>query len=158
VFAFQDSRGPVDVGFTDRHGGVSEGPYSSLNLAESGGDDSERVAENVRRVTAAFTGGTTDPAGAPSRLVRMRQVHGADVHVVDDAYLDAHLDAHAQLQPLQHEHRRGRHPERPVRADPGRERAPQRAADREAALRRDEVHRHRPRAHPRRRAALRAGR
>src|SRR5262249_11134394 len=37
------------VGFTTRTGGVSEGPYASLNLGRSTGDDVERVAENRRR-------------------------------------------------------------------------------------------------------------
>jgi YfiH family protein len=47
-----------------------------LNLAESGGDARDRVQENLRLLTDTFTSG----AGAP--VVRMRQVHGADVHVV----------------------------------------------------------------------------
>ena len=40
MFAFQDTQGPVEIAFTDRHGGVSGGPFASLNLAElAGGDD-----------------------------------------------------------------------------------------------------------------------
>jgi polyphenol oxidase len=83
LFAYQDTRAGVDVAFTDRHGGVSGGPYASLNLAESGGDDRDTVARNVGLVVTAFTG-TPEPA-----LARMSQVHGADVHVVDDDYLRA---------------------------------------------------------------------
>ena len=88
LFAFQDSLGPVEVAFTDRHGGTSGGPFASLNLAEPGSDaagstDEERdaVRRNVEIVAAAFTGGS---GPAPS-VVRMRQVHGAAVHVVTAA-------------------------------------------------------------------------
>lgn len=44
----------VPHGFTTRSGGVSEGPYASLNLGLSSGDDKKLVAENRRRVMAAF--------------------------------------------------------------------------------------------------------
>ncbi|HET6627285.1 MAG TPA: peptidoglycan editing factor PgeF [Nocardioidaceae bacterium] len=83
MFAFQDSRGPVDVAFTDRHGGVSGGPYASLNLAASGADDPAAVEQNITRVASAFAGSTTDAAAVAPPVIRMRQVHGADVHVVD---------------------------------------------------------------------------
>ena len=85
MFAFQDTRAAVDVAFTDRHGGVSGGPYASLNLAQSGGDDQDTVEENLRLVTEAFaaTAGTTDGAGVSPVLLRMHQVHGANVTVVD---------------------------------------------------------------------------
>ena len=91
MFAFQDTRAAIDVAFTDRHGGVSGGPYASLNLASPGGDNPAAIEENVRRVTGAFAGNgsTTDAAGVAPRLVRMHQVHGADVKVVDHAHLDA---------------------------------------------------------------------
>ena len=36
------------VAFTTRVGGVSEGPYSSLNLGRKSGDEVERVDENRR--------------------------------------------------------------------------------------------------------------
>ena len=42
---------------TSRHGGVSEGGYSSLNLGDHVGDTAESVAENRRRVSTMFTGG-----------------------------------------------------------------------------------------------------
>ena len=41
-------------GITTRHGGVSTGPYSSLNLSNGPGDDPEAVEENLRRVSAAL--------------------------------------------------------------------------------------------------------
>ena len=34
MFAFTDTRAPVEVAFTDRQGGVSGGPSASLDLAE----------------------------------------------------------------------------------------------------------------------------
>jgi YfiH family protein len=59
--------------FTTRRGGVSEGPYASLNLGLRTEDDPERVAENRERIRSA--------AGA-ARLLQGRQVHGTRV-VVD---------------------------------------------------------------------------
>ncbi|GEM89084.1 laccase domain protein [Oceanithermus desulfurans NBRC 100063] len=60
-------------GFTTRAGGVSTGPYTALNLSAATGDDPAAVAENRRRVRAAF-------GGAP--LARLSQVHGTTVHAV----------------------------------------------------------------------------
>lgn len=67
-------------GFSTRLGGVSEGPYASLNLGPATGDDRERVEENFRRFCAAV--------GADvERVVCTRQVHRDEVRVVtaDDA-------------------------------------------------------------------------
>jgi YfiH family protein len=47
-----DAPGPYDVVFTTRAGGVSEGPFESLNLGRRTGDDVERVDENRRRLCA----------------------------------------------------------------------------------------------------------
>jgi purine-nucleoside/S-methyl-5'-thioadenosine phosphorylase / adenosine deaminase len=58
--------------FSTRLGGVSEGPYSSLNLAVLTGDRREDVYENRRRLAAAL--GLT-----PARVVFARQVHGSDL-------------------------------------------------------------------------------
>ena len=44
----------ISHGFTTRDGGVSEGPYASLNLSWSRGDDKAAVEENRRRLGAAF--------------------------------------------------------------------------------------------------------
>ncbi len=76
MFAFEDTLGPVGVAFTDRAGGVSTGPFASLNLAVRTQDDPAAVQDNLRRVMSAFAG---DPE-AP--VARMRQVHGAAVAVV----------------------------------------------------------------------------
>jgi polyphenol oxidase len=47
-----DAPGPYQVVFSTRRGGVSEGPYASLNLGRRTGDDVVRVDENRRRVCA----------------------------------------------------------------------------------------------------------
>ena len=63
-------------GFTMRGGGVSAGPYDTLNLGARVGDDPLRVHDNRARFAAA--------AGVPAvALVHAEQVHGADVAVVD---------------------------------------------------------------------------
>jgi polyphenol oxidase len=82
VFAFQETRGAVEVAFTDRHRAPGDGPHASLDLAEpKPGDDlaaGGRLAENLDAVAQALARG-----GEPPVMVRMRQVHGADVHTVD---------------------------------------------------------------------------
>jgi polyphenol oxidase len=67
----------VDAFVTDRFGGVSTGPYDSLNLGEHVGDRNDHVRENRERVARA--------AGVEfERFVTVRQVHG-------DRVLDATL-------------------------------------------------------------------
>jgi YfiH family protein len=44
--------GPYEVAFSTRRGGVSEGPYESLNLGKKTGDDADLVEENRRRLCA----------------------------------------------------------------------------------------------------------
>jgi YfiH family protein len=58
--------------FTTRRGGVSEGPYASLNLGILTDDERTRAVENQRRV-AALAGAERDD------VARGRQVHGARV-------------------------------------------------------------------------------
>ena len=68
-----DVPGPYDVVFTTRNGGVSEGPFSSLNLGRKTGDDVERVDENRRRACAEI--------GADAeRLALNYQFHSTLVH------------------------------------------------------------------------------
>jgi polyphenol oxidase len=62
------------IAFTDRHGGVSEPPYDTANLALATGDDPAAVAENRRRVAEALGG----DFGDPGRWAWARQVHGGD--------------------------------------------------------------------------------
>ena len=57
------THGPVELAFTDRHGGVSGAPVDSLNLAWAGGDDPAAVAENHRLLTA-----TSRPGGRAGRM------------------------------------------------------------------------------------------
>ena len=59
--------------FSTRQGGVSDGPYRSLNLGLLTDDPRERVIENRSRLARAV-GLTAD------RVVMGWQVHGADVH------------------------------------------------------------------------------
>jgi polyphenol oxidase len=81
-------RGPLPVahGFSPRAGGVSRAPWDTLNLGASVGDDPAAVAENRRRVAAAFGVG-------PERLARLDQVHGASVHVAGDGAIGLDGDA-----------------------------------------------------------------
>jgi YfiH family protein len=65
--------GPYEVAFTTRLGGVSGGPYTSLNLGRKTGDDVRNVDENRRRACAEI--------GADAeRLALNYQVHSALVH------------------------------------------------------------------------------
>ena len=65
--------GPYEVVFSTREGGVSEGPYASLNLGRLTGDDVERVDEN-RRLLCAEIGADVE------RLALNRQIHSTHVH------------------------------------------------------------------------------
>jgi copper oxidase (laccase) domain-containing protein len=60
---------PVPHGFSVRQGGVSEGPFASLNLGFSTGDAKPAVEENLRRLcrSAELRAG---------ELVTLSQVHG----------------------------------------------------------------------------------
>jgi YfiH family protein len=60
------------VVFTTRVGGVSEGPYASLNLGRLSGDEVERVDEN-RRVACEAIGADVE------KLALNRQVHSSRV-------------------------------------------------------------------------------
>jgi len=59
--------------FTDRKGGVSAPPFSSLNLGRRVGDDPSAVAENRARLTARLGG---------ARPVFMQQIHSATVRTI----------------------------------------------------------------------------
>lgn len=68
-----DAPGPYEVAFSTRHGGVSGGPYESLNLGVLTRDGPENARENRRRLCEA--------AGAdPERLAMNRQVHSRAVN------------------------------------------------------------------------------
>ena len=64
--------GPYRVAFSTRAGGVSEGPYASLNLGILTRDDPDRVVENRRRLFA-------EAGGSAETATMAWQVHGARV-------------------------------------------------------------------------------
>ena len=67
-----EAPGPYRVAFSTRLGGVSEGPFRSLNLGIKTTDEPERVLENRRRLAEA----TGADAGTAAMTM---QVHGARV-------------------------------------------------------------------------------
>jgi YfiH family protein len=71
--------GGVSLAFSERAGGCSEGPYASLNLGISVGDDPACVAANRRLLLDAL-----GAQGLAERLVNPLQVHGSEVVVVAD--------------------------------------------------------------------------
>lgn len=67
-----EAPGPYRVAFSTRLGGVSEGPYASLNLGAKTNDDYDRVSENRGRLCAE--------TGADATTATMGyQVHGPNV-------------------------------------------------------------------------------
>ncbi|MCL6451527.1 MAG: peptidoglycan editing factor PgeF [Acetobacteraceae bacterium] len=72
--------GPVLAAVTSRRGGVSSGPYATLNLGLGVGDDPSCVRENRDRLARAL-------GAPPSRIVSAPQVHGDGVAVVESGRL-----------------------------------------------------------------------
>lgn len=68
-----DAPGPYVVAFSTRLGGVSEGPFTSLNLGRKLGDIPERVDENRRRLCEAV-------GAEAKRLALNFQLHSARVN------------------------------------------------------------------------------
>jgi YfiH family protein len=80
----------VRHGFGTRIGGVSEGPFATLNVAVGPGDEPAAVQENLRRFATAL-------GVALERLYQTSQVHGAEVRVIEPhderlAVLQEHAD------------------------------------------------------------------
>jgi YfiH family protein len=71
-----DAPGPYRVAFSTRRGGVSEGPFASLNLGIRTDDDPARVVENRIRLCSAIE---VDPLSATMAWQR----HGATVRHAD---------------------------------------------------------------------------
>jgi YfiH family protein len=72
VIRWEHAPGPYEVVFSTREGGVSEGPFASLNLGRVTADEPERVDENRRRLCAEV--------GAEADALAMNyQHHSADV-------------------------------------------------------------------------------
>jgi YfiH family protein len=72
LLPWDDAPDGFRVAFSTRVGGVSEGPFRSLNIGLLTGDEPARVVENRRRLCAALD---ADPETATMAL----QVHGARV-------------------------------------------------------------------------------
>ena len=77
-------------GFFGRTGGVSFGDLASLNVSFSAGDDPANVAENRRRVTAAFS-------LAPDALVTVKQVHSNRVVSITGPFAEPLPEADAMV-------------------------------------------------------------
>ena len=69
--------GDARVLFSTRAGGVSEGPYESLNLGLLTGDDRQRVIENRTRLAASVD-------VEPDNVAMGWQVHGTDIREWDE--------------------------------------------------------------------------
>lgn len=74
--------GGVSYFCSTRQGGVSQGPWASLNVGQHTDDDPAHVVENRRRLA---------PTAGP--IVWLNQVHGTDVHDVDGSSAVAPTDA-----------------------------------------------------------------
>jgi YfiH family protein len=72
VIRWDDAPGPYEVVFSTREGGVSEGPFASLNLGRATADEPDRVDENRRRLCA-------EVGADPDALALNYQHHSADV-------------------------------------------------------------------------------
>jgi YfiH family protein len=74
--AILESSDGIVHAFSTRQGGVSTGPFATLNLGQSVGDDPASVEENRHRFFGGF-------GIAPMHVVRAKQVHGDGVLRVD---------------------------------------------------------------------------
>ncbi len=72
MIRWENAPGPYEVVFSTREGGVSEGPFASLNLGRATADEPERVDENRRRLCAELD-------ADPDALTMNYQHHSADV-------------------------------------------------------------------------------
>ena len=85
MIRWEDAPGPYEVAFSTREGGVSEGPYASLNLGRATADEPERVNENRRRLCA-------EVGAEPDALAMNYQHHSADVLRARAGSRDEHGD------------------------------------------------------------------
>lgn len=77
-FPALEATGQVQHAFSTRMGGVSEGPYATMNLSFTRGDNPEHVRENYRRMAKALEVDET-------RMVLTWQTHTTNVRVVSEA-------------------------------------------------------------------------
>jgi polyphenol oxidase len=66
-------------GFSSRVGGVSQGPFTSLNLGFRGADRPEAIHENRRRFLGLW-------GQKEENLICGEQVHGAEVFLIDQSF------------------------------------------------------------------------
>lgn len=87
---FQNLSAVADLvhGVFTRHGGVSEKPYATLNVAWNNGDAPDAVQENLLRVKSVI---------GVERLVASKQTHGDSIHVVDQSCLVQATERHPIL-------------------------------------------------------------
>jgi len=91
LYTFASLRDPrIAHGVSTREGGVSVGPYASLNLGASVGDAEWAVQENRARLASGL-------GYAPEALVTTPQIHGRDVLVVDEATAPTALSVRADI-------------------------------------------------------------
>ena len=72
MIRWDDAPGPYEVVFSTREGGVSEGPFASLNLGRATADRPEHVDENRRRLCS-------EVGADPDALTLNYQHHSTDV-------------------------------------------------------------------------------
>lgn len=72
MIRWENAPGPYEIVFSTREGGVSEGPFASLNLGRATADEPKRVNENRRRLCA-------EVGAQPDALAMNYQHHSADV-------------------------------------------------------------------------------
>jgi len=77
IFKNLSETGIVRHCFSTRKGGVSVGPFASMNLGYNRGDDETNVDENFRRICKA-TGLTKE------KVVMSKQQHGTNIQIIDE--------------------------------------------------------------------------
>lgn len=85
----------VVIGFTERGGGVSEPPFTGLNLAAHVGDAPESVDANRSRLLSAL-----GMSHLRDKLTVPDQVHGSEIGVVNDAMVGSGAFAAAGRAPV----------------------------------------------------------
>jgi len=72
IFEHIEATGMVRHGFTTKHGGISEGVFSTMNLSYTRGDTPSNVSENIKRASSAM-------GMHKGKTVFCQQVHGNKV-------------------------------------------------------------------------------
>ena len=96
-----------EVVFTTRVGGVSEGPYASLNLGRKSGDDVERVDEN-RRIACESIGADLEKLALNYQVHSDRVLRAAPRVRGEQADVPLHVPALERIQKRRWSYHRGR--------------------------------------------------